>query len=255
MRKIIRRLQGQRSAFSGQRSDCTLNAIRCPLKLIFFLMLFCTLSAVRCPLSHANNISVSSVTTDAQDTGNDTLEIQFNLSWENSWRDATNYDAAWVFVKYSTDSGVTWNHAYLSATAGDHTMPAGYECKVGTTDVSGSKGVGVFIQRSSTGSGTASLSGVKLIWNYAENTNDVVTDDEAAHPITTQIRVMAIEMVHIPEGTFSAGSGGAESSCFTKTMIDTANATTAPSGSPLAGGYPSDQTVPNNASWPNGFGA
>jgi formylglycine-generating enzyme required for sulfatase activity len=189
----------------------------------FVIFIFCLLSSVFCPFAYANNISVTNVATGTQDTVANTLEIQFNLSWENSWRDSINYDAAWIFVKYSTDSGSTWHHAYLSTTAADHTIPAGYECKVGVTDVSGNKGTGVFIQRSSTGSGTASLSGVKLIWNYADNSNDVVTDDEATHPITTQIRVLAIEMVYIPEGNFYAGDNAGGSGGSTDTILDKDN--------------------------------
>jgi len=192
--------------------------------IILFLMLFLTHEAWRAAQNaYANNISVSNVATGAQNTSAHTLEIQFDLSWENSWRDSVNYDAAWVFVKYSTDSGSTWHHAYLSTTVADHTMPTGYECKVGVTDVSGNKGTGVFIQRSSVASGTASLSGVKLIWNYADNANDVVTDDEAVNPITTQIRVLAIEMVFIPEGSFYAGDNVGGSGGSTDTILDKDN--------------------------------
>ncbi|MCX5667438.1 MAG: SUMF1/EgtB/PvdO family nonheme iron enzyme, partial [Candidatus Omnitrophica bacterium] len=211
---------------------------------------------------YANNISVTNGSPGAQNETNDTIEIQFDLSWENSWRkiagdEPYNYDAVWVFVKYSTDSGATWNHAYLSTTAGDHAIPLNYECKIGITNISSNdRGMGVFIQRgdpvSASWSGTASLSGVKLMWRYGQNG---VTDAQAKDPIATLIRVMAVEMVYIPQGTFSAGSGGTEESCFTKTMINTANAATAPSGSPLAGGYPQGQTAPSNASWPNGYSA
>jgi formylglycine-generating enzyme required for sulfatase activity len=61
------------------------------------------------PLLYANNIAVSNVsltglntTAGANHVNNFTL-IQFNLSWENSWRISTgpsNWDAAWVFVKF-----------------------------------------------------------------------------------------------------------------------------------------------------------
>ncbi|MFN5026028.1 MAG: SUMF1/EgtB/PvdO family nonheme iron enzyme [Bacteroidota bacterium] len=59
--------------------------------------------------STANNIAVSSVSLTGQNTTAGTNNaanfslVQFNLSWENSWRVSTgpsNWDAAWVFVKF-----------------------------------------------------------------------------------------------------------------------------------------------------------
>jgi formylglycine-generating enzyme required for sulfatase activity len=73
------------------------------------------------------------------------------------------------------------------------------------------------------------------------------------------IKVFAIEMVYVPTGAYAAGSGGSEASAFTLTTISTGTATTVPSGSGAlggaAGGYPTNQTVPANASWPNGYNA
>jgi formylglycine-generating enzyme required for sulfatase activity len=231
-------------------------------KPVIALLLSVLWQLAACALGYANNISITNDSLGAQNETDDTIEIQFDLSWENSWRkvpayEPLNYDAAWVFVKYSTDSGATWSHAYLSTQASDHTIPANYECKVGITSISSNdRGMGVFIQRqdpvSASWSGTASPTGVRLMWRYGQNG---VTDAQAKNPVETIIRVMAIEMVYIPQGTFSAGSGGTETSCFTKTMINTADATVAPSGDPLSGGYPQNQTAPSSASWPNGYGA
>lgn len=60
--------------------------------------------------SEANNIAVSSVslggrTIVSENNANNSVKIQFDLSWENSWRldsiqEPYNWDAAWVFVKY-----------------------------------------------------------------------------------------------------------------------------------------------------------
>ena len=45
--------------------------------------------------------------------------MQFDLSWDNSWRTSSgstnNWDAAWVFIKYRVASG-PWQHAKLNAT-------------------------------------------------------------------------------------------------------------------------------------------
>jgi formylglycine-generating enzyme required for sulfatase activity len=169
--------------------------------------------------------------------------VQFDITWENSWWDPGKHDAAWVFVKYSTDGGGTWNHATLAASG--HTAPSG------STIDTPSDSMGVFIYRSGTGSGTVNFSGVQLKWQYG---TDGVVDDAL-----DLVKVFAIEMVLVPQAEFAAGSGGTEFNKFTLTTIDTADATVAPSGSGSlggqAGGFPAGQAAPSNASWPNGFSA
>lgn len=68
------------------------------------------------PATQANNIQV----TNASLTGNNGTFafIQFDLSWENSWRGGglSNWDAAWVFVKYRDVSNV-WHHVNWPRTA------------------------------------------------------------------------------------------------------------------------------------------
>ena len=59
----------------------------------------------------ANNINVTGTTLTGATVS--TVQVQFNLSWENSWRGGgvTNWDAAWVFVKFRTSAAGTWRHA------------------------------------------------------------------------------------------------------------------------------------------------
>ena len=93
------------------------------------LIVFCLLSSVFCPPAYANNITTSNVTINTQSTANKTCVVQFDISWQNSWRNPMNYDAAWVFVKYSTDGGSTWAHATLKASG---TNPSGFSGGSGT---------------------------------------------------------------------------------------------------------------------------
>lgn len=56
-------------------------------------------------LVQAGNIQLSNVSLTGQDTSIGATRVQFDLSWENSWRystaaDINNWDAAWVFVKF-----------------------------------------------------------------------------------------------------------------------------------------------------------
>ncbi len=114
----------------------------------------------------ANNVQVSNITLAGQDRARDFTLVQFDITWENSWRDPGKHDAAWVFVKYSTDGGATWNHATLAASG--HTAPSG------STIDTPSDSMGVFIYRSAVGSGTVNFTSVQLRWEYG---TDAVADN------------------------------------------------------------------------------
>ncbi|MCC5935467.1 MAG: hypothetical protein JJU35_14565 [Balneolales bacterium] len=127
--------------------------------------------------SLANNIQVTNVVLTGQNTAEGYWLVQFDLSWENSWRtnnifpgdghNVGNWDAAWVFVKYRVGNG-EWQHAKLHS-SGHSTgsgTPATLEIGVPnertayhSTD---NPGVGAFIYRSQNGSGTLSPTGNQL---------------------------------------------------------------------------------------------
>jgi formylglycine-generating enzyme required for sulfatase activity len=182
------------------------------------------------------------VTLTGQNTADDYILVQFDLSWDNSFRDDVNWDACWVFVKFKV--GGIWNPATLNTSG--HTAPGG------STIDTPSDGTGIFIYRSANGTGTFSLTGVQLRWNYG-------TDGLADNLVSVTVKVIAIEMVYVTEGPFAAGDGMSDASQFTLTTINTADATVAPSGSGSlggeAGGYPTGQTAPDNSTWPNGYNA
>ncbi|HNX68597.1 MAG TPA: SUMF1/EgtB/PvdO family nonheme iron enzyme [Candidatus Omnitrophota bacterium] len=140
-----------------------------------------------------------------QNTGADTVDIQFDASWENSWRDATNYDAVWVFAKYCTENCSTtgaWKHATLKTSG---TNPTGFSRGTGTTldIVVPSDKKGAFLQRSANGTGSVSTSDIEFVWDYG---TDGVSDNDAVGA-NTRVRVFGIEMVYVPEGDFYAGDG------------------------------------------------
>ncbi len=171
-------------------------------KLCFFIS-FLLFSFCVVPSSFANNLSVSNATLVDQSSGSDTVDIQFDVSWENSWRDATNYDAVWVFAKYCTENCSTtgtWSHATLKTSG---TNPAGFSRGSGTSlDVLvPTDKKGAFLQRSANGTGTVTTNNVELVWDYgADGVSDV--DAVAAN---TRVRVFGIEMVYVPQGAFYAG--------------------------------------------------
>lgn len=150
------------------------------------------------PSTHANNISVTNVSALSANTNTGTIQIKFDLAWENSWRVAAapaNWDAAWVFAKYQLPDGI-WRQCSIELNLGAHTVPGGATLTVGQTS---GRGVGVFIYRSTNGSGTVSWPNCRLQWNYAYDgvrSSDLVSVD-----------VTAIEMVYVPQGAFYAGDG------------------------------------------------
>jgi formylglycine-generating enzyme required for sulfatase activity len=144
----------------------------------------------------ANNVTVENVSLTNQNSTTDVKDIQFDISWDNSWRTSAapnNWDACWVFAKYRLTSGTVWSHATLSTTNADHNAPSG------STIDAVSDGKGVFIHRSADGSGNNNFDAVRINWDYGI---DGLLDNDSV-----QICVFAIEMVNIPNGDFTLGDG------------------------------------------------
>lgn len=229
-------------------------------KYCLFLFFICFLSSVFSLLidrAEANNLTVSSVSLGNVSLGQVTAKVQFNISWDNSWRTATNYDAAWVFIKYSTNAGVSWNHATLKTSG---TNPAGFSQGSGTAldIIVPADKKGVFLQRSANGAGSVSTSSIQFVWDYGA--------DGVISTSTVRVKVFAIEMVYIPTNAFYVGSGGSETSAF-YTYPTTTNAFLISSENAINVGatsnylyYPSstyggDQTGPIPAAFPKGYAA
>lgn len=142
----------------------------------------------------ANNIQVSNVALTGKNTTTDTYQVQFDIGWENSWRTSTseaNCDAAWIFMKYRLDPSLPWVHATLGASG--HVQPSGSTIQP-PVDLKGA-----FLFRSADGLGNVNFTGVQLQWNYGATS---VPDNAVI-----ELRVYAIEMVFIPQGSFAIGDG------------------------------------------------
>jgi formylglycine-generating enzyme required for sulfatase activity len=151
-----------------------------PLLLTFFLSL---------PVMYGNNIQVTNISLEDQNTTLNTYQVRFDLSWENSWRTSTlesNWDAAWVVLKYRVVPNTIWNHGTLVSTGS--VFPVGV-----MGEFAGS--TGLFIQRSADGIGPFLANGIELRWNYGAVADDAIVE----------ICVVAIEMVYIPGGSFVVG--------------------------------------------------
>jgi len=212
-----------------------------------------TLLAVCLNMSMANNITVSNISLENLNEVSNWVHVDFDLSWENSWRVSagpSNWDAAWVFVKYRLNNG-PWVHANLG-------QPNSVAAPGSVVEVT-ADGIGAFIYRDADGSGDVNFQDIQLQWNYgATDTNDII-----------DIQVFAIEMVYIPQGAFFlGGTGGDEAnkfysggaSTFTSYQVTSENPITIAdtpgnlyyTNDSASGG---DQTGTLGASFPKGFNA
>ncbi len=154
------------------------------MKNIYLFLLMVVLSKANI----ANNLLVQNVTTTGNNATNKTIQVQFDLSWDNSWRDDINWDAAWIFIKFKDGSG-NWQHAKLNTTGFANGTGTANTLQV-TTDQ-----IGTWVYRSANGSGTFNSTGMQLQWNYGLSGLTSITGLE--------VRVYAVEMVYVPQGDFN----------------------------------------------------
>jgi hypothetical protein len=100
-----------------------------------------------------------------------------------------------------------WEHAWLNnsghtATSGT-TISNGLLTPASAFNVSSNPVVGIFTHRDANGSGTFNGTGTTLRWNYGAHG---IKDNQIV-----DIRVYGIEMVYIPQGSFSVGDGSVTS--------------------------------------------
>lgn len=158
----------------------------------------------------ANNIRVSNVALSA--TPNTVLHyttISFDVAWDNSWRTnvgPSNWDAAWIFVKYRLKNQITWHHATLNwvdgtGTGDGHTVPSG--ATIASINDTGAGGAtGVFLYANAVLSQqSVNYTSMALQWNYGV---DGLSDNDRV-----EVFVFAIEMVYVPQASFYVGDGNA----------------------------------------------
>ncbi len=166
---------------------------------IFGCLVFAVLCALALP-ARANNLVVEDATFTDQNTTDHYAKIRFDIAWDNSWRVSeapANRDAAWVFAKWKLQGEAEWAHCTLSITDNEHTAPTGSQIDASFTK--DNNGKGILIYRDSDGKGSNDWDGVELRWNYGI---DGMVDDAAV-----DVKVFAIEMVYVPQGSFYLGDG------------------------------------------------
>jgi formylglycine-generating enzyme required for sulfatase activity len=155
-----------------------------------------------CCSSWANNIQLSNVYLSGQNTALNFTSINFDVAWDNSWRTSTNesnYDGAWLFAKWRKKGTSEWRHASINYVAPGTAAACGHTAAAGAVLQTSSDGLGIWMHRDADGIGNASFAANSLQWNYGI---DGVLDSDSI-----DINVYAIEMVYIPQGGFTLGSG------------------------------------------------
>ena len=159
----------------------------------------------------ANNIRVSKdVRVIGFNSAADTAIVEFDISWENSWRDDFNWDAAWVFLKYKRKGALEeWYHAYLgkeghaaTATSGNTTFSfmAG---EIGSGVAS--KVTGLFMMRDQVSEGDVSAK-VRLKWPIKTNSGlPLAQSDFGDKNDQILIAAYAVETVYLPVGAYYLG--------------------------------------------------
>ncbi|MDP6952774.1 MAG: SUMF1/EgtB/PvdO family nonheme iron enzyme, partial [Alphaproteobacteria bacterium] len=154
-------------------------------------------------------------------------DVTFDLAWDWSWRAAwqvkpeqhggketlklENWDAAWVFVKFRKPGADGWKHAILSTDKAAHKAPTGAALDLGSTD-DGKRGIGAFVYRASKGHGANNWKGVSLRWLHPASSpdksgNSAGTGAAKFDPSKVELKVLAVEMVRVPQCAFWLGDG------------------------------------------------
>jgi len=202
---------------------------------------------------NANNIRVSNISLENLNDISNWVHVEFDLAWDNSWRinsGPSNWDAAWVFIKYRVNNGA-WTQAIISQ-ANSVASPGA------SLDVT-SDGIGAIVYRDADGSGNVNFQNMQIRWNFGStDTNDII-----------DIQVFAIEMVYVPQGAFYLGgttgdeankfhSGGFSTSSSYRVTSENALTIANSSGNlyyTATNSNGGDQAGVLTASYPKGFGA
>ncbi len=147
----------------------------------------------------SNAITITNLSSDIPNQ-----EITFDLEWKNSWRidsmsAPSNWDAAWVFVKFSecdslvTDPFPSWEHGKIDTIIANNSF-GDLEPVLNNGNLGIADSLGVMLRRNKNGFFTNV--GATTITLKVANLNPANT---------YHLRAVAIEMVYVPQGIFKTG--------------------------------------------------
>ncbi len=165
--------------------------------------------------SQANDLKVTNVRLGPRDTSAKTLSVFFDISWQNSWRNKINHDAAWVTVRLADASASSEKKLCAMSLSGldpsGTARGAGSEFEIYVP----SDKAGAFLRRSvNHPTQDISTTGAMLTVNYEACGLTEATEVSAT--------VIALEMVYVPQGAFFAGDRAASAAAFQRGGADNA---------------------------------
>ena len=165
-------------------------------KYLSIILLFFVLSLFGAPdaLGSGLKLDRSVRFSDIDDSG---VTLNLGIMWENSWVDAYNYDAVWIFFKWRDTRMNEWSHVSLEK----HGVTSDeYTCSPGLAG--NGKTVGYFIYHDVTGIYTRSQTTLSVRWIFpAGVTRDMLENGEIS------VVGHGIEMIYVPFGSFCLGDG------------------------------------------------
>lgn len=180
----------------------------------------------------ANNLRINNVGFVNNNTSTQTVGIRFTISWENSWKDSINWDAAWVFAKFKHPSSGLW--LPLKFNPGSGVNGTGTNASIQVT----SDSLGAFIYRNTLSSGVFSDTNIIINWKYG--------NAGVSSLASLEFRLMAMEMVYIPQGQFQL----AQNESATRYADYLRNASNRDSTTYPKGAFPSKRILGSNYAIP-----
>ncbi len=169
------------------------------MKNKFLCLMFVGLVLLLAPgIVFASHLKIDNALISEVNTDRKIAKVQFNVSWDNGWKNETNCDGVWVFAKFRAPDGL-WKHVSLKAASNagfdyaDHTpelFSKGENADVGMWVPDEKKGIFLFRTK---GNGSTVSKNVQLVWDY---TKDAIKPDEI---MKSQVKVFGLEMVYVPQ--------------------------------------------------------
>ena len=169
----------------------------CKILLVVLIVLLAVIS------TNANNLQIANIMLTGQNTGSHYVMVQFNISWENSWRNTSaapyNWDAAYLFVKYRKTSDNKWYHATLSANYANYNTGS-QAASASFTPLTYASGTatGAFFYQSASSSNTISAfasSGAQMRWDYGNDISDNLNhkSPQRERPLRHRVEVILLD--------------------------------------------------------------
>ncbi|MBF0620068.1 MAG: SUMF1/EgtB/PvdO family nonheme iron enzyme [Candidatus Omnitrophica bacterium] len=168
--------------------------------LVLFCCSLCFSSFLFPQASEANDLVVKNVRLGARDVNAKTVQVYFDISWENSWKNKINHDAAWVIVRLKDVQASSDMRLCQLASSGLN--PSG-------TLTGNNADIEVYVPQDKTGAFIRRVSNQPIGPLAAQNALITVNYDSCGFTENSQIQVamFGFEMVYVPEGSFYAGDG------------------------------------------------